>query len=249
VNSLDFLGQGLAEAFRLILAGDPYVLSTTRVQLLVSGLATVLAAAVAIPAAVAIAMGRRPRVGMLRVLVNTAMGLPPVLVGLLVFIILTRQGPLGFLHLVYTPTAMILAQFILAAPIILGISLAALAVVPATVRDTALSLGGRTRDLARILIHEARGGILTAVLAGFGRVIAEVGAILIVGGNIARMMEAATGYHQISVTRTLTTAITVETRQGNIAPALALGIILLFIALLVNLGMAAWANVSERIPD
>jgi tungstate transport system permease protein len=231
MGSLEFLYEGIVKALELIVSLDPYVLSVTKVQLMVSATAVFLGALTAIPLAVLITFTRFPGRSLSQALVTTAMGLPPVGVGLLVFLLVTRRGPFGFLDLVYTPSAMVIAQYLLATPIILGISLAALGEVPKSIRDMAYSLGGRDRDVAWVVIKEAKFGVLTAVLAGFGRAIAEVGAILTVGGNIVHIIDS----QQISYTRTLTTAITVEARQGNIPEAIAFGLILIFLAFIVNI--------------
>jgi tungstate transport system permease protein len=168
--------------------------------------------------------------------INTGMGFPPVFVGLIVYIFLTRNGPFGFLDLIYTPWAMILAQYILATPIITGVAFSAIRGVEKVIGDTALTLGASRLDMAWLVVKEARFGIITAILAGFGRAIAEVGAILIVGGNIALTKILPSGeIVEVSYTRTLTTAITVETRMGELASALALGIILICLAFVVNL--------------
>jgi tungstate transport system permease protein len=230
-SSLQFLIEGLLKAVDLILALDPYLLSVTKLSLQVSGTAILLSMLVGIPIAVFLAMatfrGRR----LFLVIINTSMGLPPVVVGLVILLILIRSGPLGFLGLLYTPAAMIIAQFVLATPIIVGIAVPAIASVERTIGDVALSLGGSKLDVAILSLKEARSGIVTAVLAGFGRAIAEVGAILIVGGNIA-FLELG---HEVSYTRTLTTAITVETRKGDFSTAIALGLILIALAFVVNL--------------
>lgn len=233
MSSLEFLGEGLARALELILSLDPYLVSVTRLSLLVSGSAAVLSTAVAIPLAALIALKEFKGKRLVQTLINTSMGLPPVIVGLVVLLLLVRSGPLGFLGLIYTPGAMVIAQFILAAPIITGVAIPAIASAAKAMGKVALSLGASDLDVALLSIREAKLGIITAVLAGFGRAIAEVGAILIVGGNIAFIER---GY-EVSYTRTLTTAITVETRKGDFSTAIALGIILLSIAFLVNLAL------------
>jgi tungstate transport system permease protein len=235
---MEFLYEGIVTALKLIISLDPYVLSVTKVQLIVSGTAVILSAITAIPLAIMIAFTKFPGKSLSQSLITTGMGLPPVVVGLVVFLLLTRRGPLGFLDLIYTPTAMIIAQYVLATPIILGISLAALVEVPQSIIDTAQSLGGRRLDVIRIVLKEAKVGVITAILAGFGRAIAEVGAILTVGGNIVHIIQS----HKISYTRTLTTAITVESRQGNIPEAIAFGIILISLAFIVNVILIQYVN-------
>jgi tungstate transport system permease protein len=158
---------------------------------------------------------------------NTLMGLPPVVVGLIVYLLLSRRGPLGFLGLLYSPTAMIVAQTILAAPIVTALCHSAIVNVDPLIRQAARTLGATARQETIALIREARYGILSAVIAAFGRVMAEVGSILIVGGNIA-------GY-----TRVMTTTIALETDKGNFELALALGVILLSISFVINAAMHA----------
>ncbi len=233
MSSLEFLGEGFSRALELILSQDPYLISVTKLSFIVSGSAVALSTVIAIPMAAIIAMKEFRGKRLLQTLINTSMGLPPVVVGLLVLLLLIRSGPLGFLGLLYTPAAMIMAQFILAAPIIAGVALPAIASAAKATGKVALSLGASDLDVALLSIREAKPGIITAILAGFGRAIAEVGAILIVGGNIA-FIESA---HELSYTRTLTTAITVETRKGDFSTAIALGMILLALAFLANLAV------------
>jgi tungstate transport system permease protein len=186
MSSADFLVQGIIKAFELIFSLNPYILSITGVSIRVSGTATLLATITAIPLAFAISFVHFRGKQALITLVNTGMGLPPVFVGLFVFLIIVPIGPLGFLNIVYTKEAMILAQYILITPIITGISLAAIKAVPKLIIETVYTLGGTEKDAAVATLKEARFGIITAVLAGLGRALAEVGAILIVGGNIDR---------------------------------------------------------------
>ncbi len=233
MSGLEFLGEGLARALSLILTFDPYLVSVTKLSFLVSGSAVVLSTATAIPLAAIIAMKEFRGKGILQTIINTSMGLPPVVVGLVVLLLLIRAGPLGFIGLLYTPWAMIIAQFVLATPIIAGVAMPAITSAAKATGKVALSLGASDLDVALLSIREAKPGIITAILAGFGRAIAEVGAILIVGGNIA-FIESG---HEISYTRTLTTAITVETRKGDFSTAIALGMILLSLAFLTNLAV------------
>jgi tungstate transport system permease protein len=163
-----------------------------------------------------------PLRGLLISALNAFMGLPPVVVGLFVYLLFSRSGPLGFFGLLYTPSAMIIAQTILAFPIVASLSHSAIVSVDPIIRQASLSLGATSFQVSLAVINEARYGILSAVIAGFGRVMAEVGAILIVGGNIA-------GH-----TRVMTTTIALETDKGNFELALALGIILLVISLGIN---------------
>lgn len=222
--------ESLSEALYLIVSLNPYVVSITKVQLLVTGAATVLSAITAIPLAVVIALREFRGKKLLISAINTFMGVPPVVVGLFLFILLSSAGPLGFLDLLFTPTAMIIAQYILATPIILSVSISALASVERKVGETALTLGATSIQKTIVVLKEAKAGVITAILTGFSRVIGEVGAILIVGGNIA-----LTG--GVSYTRTLTTAITLETAMGRFSTAIALGIILLIIAFITSVAL------------
>jgi tungstate transport system permease protein len=240
-SSLEFLFAGVIQAVDLIIRMDPYVVSVTKVQLMVSGLAVILSAFTAIALASAISFSEFRGKDLLKTIINTSMGLPPVAVGLVVFLFLTRNGPIGFLDLIYTPAAMIIAQYILATPIITGISISAIEGIPKKIWDTAYTLGGTKLDVSLQVLKEARLGIITAILAGFGRAIAEVGAILTVGGNIVHQLYQGGVLQDVSYTRTLTTAITVETRQGNIPEAIAFGIILLILSFFVNF-IAMWVK-------
>lgn len=233
--SVEFIYTGLVRAVETILTLDPYVVSVTAVQLKVTGTAIFLSVLFSLPIAVLISVSDFRGKRILITLIDTLMGLPPVVAGLVVLLILIRSGPLGFLDLLHTPSAMILAQFLLATPIIISVSIAAIAAVGTPVRETALTLGATRKDIALLVISEAKFGMATAILAGFGRAIAEVGGILIAGGNIVYW----TGE---SYTRTLSTAIVVEAERGDIAAAMAFGIILLAIAFAANLAL----NVLKR---
>ena len=235
MNSTEFLIHGIIKSFELIFSLNPYIISITGVSIQVSGTATILATLTAIPLAFAISFMQFRGKQALITLVNTGMGLPPVFVGLFVFIMIVPVGPLGFLDIVYTRKAMILAQFILITPIITGISLAAIKAVPQSIIETVHTLGGNEKDAAVATLKEARFGIITAVLAGLGRALAEVGAILIVGGNIARTGSVGGIGEGLSETRTLTTAITSETSKGDLSTSIALGIILISLVLSVNI--------------
>jgi len=202
---------------------DPEVFSITLLSLQISGSATLISLFFGISIGTSVALtrfrGRRVAVS----LINTGMGLPPVVVGLFVTIFLWRNGPLGFFGMLYTPTAMILAQTVIATPIVMGITLAAMQQLPIKLRLQILALGATRLQMVWILIKEARLPLLAAVMAGFGGVISEVGASIMVGGNIK-------GY-----SRVLTTATVMETSRGNFDVAIALGIILLLFAYLINL--------------
>jgi len=235
MSSVDFLIQGIVKALELIFSLNPYILSITGVSIKVSCTATILSTLTAIPLAFAISfLNFRGKQGLIT-LVNTGMGLPPVFVGLFVFLMIVPVGPLGFLNIVYTREAMILAQYILITPIIAGISLSAIKAVPRSLIETVHTLGGTQKDAVIETLKEARFGIITAVLAGLGRALAEVGAILIVGGNIARTGSVGGIGEGLSETRTLTTAITSETSKGDISTSIALGIILICLVLSVNI--------------
>lgn len=204
-----------------------YITSIVRVSLYVSCTAVALSTLFSLPVAIAVGFSDFPGKRLVTTVINTGMGFPSVVVGLLVLLAISSQGPLGPLDLVFTPQAMIVSQFVLATPVITGVSLAAVTGVGESVRDAAYAMGGTRTDIALVVIKEARYGIATAVLAGFGRAISEVGSVLIVGGNIA--YADGTAY-----TRNLTTAITLEARQGRYGTALFLGGILLAIVLGVN---------------
>lgn len=201
---------------------DPALREIILLSLRISGTALVLASLAGLPLAVLLGMRRFPgRSGIVSVL-NTFMGLPPVVVGLFLYLLLSRSGPLGRLGLLYTPSAMVIAQALLAFPLVASLCHAAIVNVDPLIRQAAESLGALPSQVAATVIKEARYGILAGAIAAFGRVMAEVGAIMIVGGNIA-------GY-----TRVMTTTIALETDKGNFELALALGIVLLGISLLIN---------------
>lgn len=204
-----------------------YITSIVRVSLYVSLTAVLLSTLFSLPVAMLVGFKEFPGKELVTAIINTGMGFPSVVVGLLVLFAVSNQGPLGFLDLVFTPQAMITSQFVLATPVITGVSIAAVTSVEENVRDAAHAMGGTRLDVALVVIKEARFGIATAVLAGFGRAISEVGSVLIVGGNIAY----ADG---TSYTRNLTTAIQLEARQGRFETALFLGAILVAIVLAVN---------------
>jgi tungstate transport system permease protein len=206
---------------------EGYVRSIIYVSLYVSGIAVALSTLFSIPVALVMGFTDFPGKRAVKAVINTGMGFPSVVVGLLVLFLVSNQGPLGSLELIFTKEAMIMSQFVLATPPITAISLAAITSVSENVRDAARALGGTRLDVALVVIKEARYGIATAILAGFGRAISEVGSVLIVGGNIT----SASG---VSKTRTLTTAIQLEARQGQYDTALVLGAVLLGLVLTVN---------------
>ncbi len=246
---VEYLTAGLEQAVSLLLSFDPYVMSVTKVQILVSLTAVALAAMTAVPLAVLLVFKDFPGKRMLLGFINAGMGLPPVVVGLVVFIFFYRLGPLGFMEILYTKKAMILAQYLLATPIILGVSIAVIKGVPESIKELAFTLGGTRRDVAVAVLREARYGIVTAILGGAGRVFAEVGAILTVGGNIAYALETPQGIVQISKTRTLSTAIPIETSQGDVTAAISFGLILLGITLSLNLAVSYLQGRVEKERD
>lgn len=206
---------------------DGYVWSIIYVSLYVSLIAVALSTLVSIPVAIVMGFADFPGEQFVKSVINTGMGFPSVVVGLVVLFAVSNQGPLGSLELIFTKKAMIMSQFVLATPPITAISLAAITGVNENVRDAAHVLGGTRLDVALVVLKEARYGIATAILAGFGRAISEVGSVLIVGGNI-------TSAEGISKTRTLTTAIQLEARQGQYETAMILGVILVALVLAVN---------------
>lgn len=220
---MDLILEGIKKAFWLLVTFDPEVFRITFLSLQVSGTATLISLFIGISIGTAIALSRFPGKRFVVSLVNTGMGLPPVVVGLFVTIFLWRNGPLGFLGILYTPTAMIIAQAVIATPIVMGITLAAIQHLPEKLRLQILALGATRFQMVWILIKEAKLPLLAGVMAGFGGVISEVGASIMVGGNIK-------GY-----SRVLTTATVMETSRGNFDIAIALGIILLLLAYLINL--------------
>ena len=219
---MDLILDGFKKAFLLIFHLNPELWGIISLSLLVSGAALITATVVGLPLGAAIGLKKFPGRGFIISALNTFTGLPPVVVGLFVYLLLSRSGPLGFMGLLYTPWAMIIAQTILALPIVAALCHSAIVHVDPIIRQASLSLGAAPFQAAITIINEARYGILSAVITAFGRVMAEVGAILIVGGNIA-------GY-----TRVMTTAIALETDKGNFELALALGVILLIISLIIN---------------
>jgi len=222
-QEMDLIFEGIKKAFWLLITFDPEVMGITLLSLQVSGSATLISLFIGISIGTTVALskfrGRRIVVS----LINTGMALPPVVVGLFVTIFLWRNGPLGVLGVLYTPTAMIIAQTVIATPIVMSITLAAIQQLPQKLRLQILALGATRIQMVWILIKEAKLPLLAAVMAGFGGVISEVGASIMVGGNIK-------GY-----SRVLTTATVMETSRGNFDVAIALGIILLLLAYFINL--------------
>jgi tungstate transport system permease protein len=202
-------------------------------SLLVSGIAILVSMLVGVPVGIFLGLHRFPGRSFLVTLVNTGMGLPPVVVGLVVFLLLARSGPLGGMDLLYTPWAMILAQVIIATPLVVGITLAAIQGLDARLHLQILSLGASTGQLYLRLVKEARLSLVAALAAGFGSIISEVGAVMMVGGNIRGQ------------TRVMTTAIVLQTRQGEFGHAVVLGAILLTLALGIN-WLFTWVQQRQR---
>ncbi len=222
---MDSIIESFSKALSLILNLDRELREIIFLSIEVSGTALIAATIIGLPVSALLGFKRFPLRGAIISMLNTFMGLPPVAVGLFIYLLLSRSGPLGFLALLYTPTAMIIAQTILAFPIVASLSHSAIVSVDPIIRQASMTLGATPLQISLAIIREARYGIISAVIAGLGRVMAEVGAILIVGGNIA------------GFTRVMTTTIAMETDKGNFELALALGIILLTISLLINLAL------------
>ncbi|MDI6732486.1 MAG: ABC transporter permease [Planctomycetota bacterium] len=220
---MEVIYQGLKEAVNLILSGNKEIWQITLLSLLVSGSATFISMLIGIPLGAMIGLGRFPARRFVISLINTGMAFPPVVIGLFVVIFLWRSGPLGFLNILYTPLAMLIAQVIIATPIVMGISISGIQSLPEGLKLQTLSLGASYPQMLWILIKEARLVLYGAIMAGFGAVISEVGAVMMTGGNIKGQ------------TRTLTTAIVTETRIGHLEIAIALAIILLLLTFVINL--------------
>ncbi|HKJ93145.1 MAG TPA: ABC transporter permease [Longimicrobiales bacterium] len=223
---MDVFADALRQAIALLVHRDPYVLQALWLSLRVSSLAVIIAMLTGLPVGVGVGIGRFRGRQILVALIHTGFALPPVVVGLFVYMLLSRQGPFPGLRILFTPGAMVVAQSLLAAPYVAGVSLAAVQAVPADVRLQARALGASRLRALWMHVREARVGIVAAIIAGFGAVISEVGAAMMVGGNISGQ------------TRVLTTAIVLETRRGNFALAAAMGLILLFMVLVINLLLA-----------
>lgn len=226
---MDTLFQATTEALHLLVGLDRELLAILGLTLQVTGGALLLAVLLGVPAGAWLGLrGRVPLAGCLLPLIYTGMGLPPVVVGLFVYLFLSNQGVLGDLRWLFTPKAMIVAQTIIALPLVIGLTLTAVQSVDPAVRLQVQSLGATRWQLAWAVLTEARQGMLAAIVAAFGSIISEVGAVMLVGGNIEGQ------------TRVLTTAIVLETRKGNFALALALGIILLGLAFITNWVLYRW---------
>ncbi len=230
---MDTIIRGFAEAFRLLITLDPDVLNITYRTLQVSGIATAISILIGIPIGTGLALTRFFGRGLMVSVVNFGMGLPPVVVGFVTWIFLMRYGPLGMLGLLYTPTAMIIAQAVIASPLVAGFTMAAIQAINPKLRLQILSLGTTRLQYLLLLLWEARLGILAAIIAGFGGVISEVGASMMVGGNIR-------GY-----TRVLTTATVLEVSKGSFELAAGLSIILLVLSFGI-MGALSWLQQRGR---
>jgi tungstate transport system permease protein len=226
--------EALLTAVNLVFSGDPELRQIIQISLAVSMSAVAIAAALGLPLGALIALLRFPGRGTVIVALNAMMGLPPVVVGLAVYLLLSRSGPLGVLGLLFTPPAMVIAQAILVFPIIAALTRQIVEDLWAEYGEQLISLGVGPLGAIPTLLWDGRYGVLTAVLAGLGRAAAEVGAILIVGGNIA------------GVTRTMTTAIALETSRGDLALALALGVILITLVFLINAAAFVLTRLAGR---
>jgi tungstate transport system permease protein len=215
--------SAIEEAIRLIFAGDAGLWAIVRLSLVVSGAAVFIAGIFGIPLGAWLGLRSFPGQRWLTAFIYTGMGFPPVVIGLIVYLILSRQGVLGALDWLFTTPAMILAQTILALPLVAGVTMTAVRGVSHELRPQLQTLGATEWQILTTILREARAGVLVGLVAGFGAAISEVGAVMLVGGNIA------------GKTRVLTTAIVLETRQGNFDLALALGIILLSLAFITNI--------------
>ncbi len=230
---MELIWDGLREAARLWAQGDAEVIEITLRTLAISAAATALALAAGVPLGALLALRRFPGRGLLVAAVNTGMGMPPVAVGLLIVLLLWRSGPLGALSLIYTPYAMVIAQFALALPLVVGFSLTSIQALPAKLLDQMRALGANRLQLLWLMARETRLGLLAAVMAGFGAAISEVGASMQVGGNLA------------GDTRVLTTATVLETSAGRFEVAIALAVVLVALVFLVNLVLT---TVQQRRP-
>ena len=226
--------DGFVKALQLLFSGDPDVLQITIFSLQISGLATLTSLLIGLPLGTVLALGSFRSRRFWISLVNTGMALPPVVAGLVVSLMLWRSGPLGDLHLMYTPAAILIAQTVIASPVVTGLTVAALQQLNPRLRLQILGLGASRWQMIVLLWKEARLPLLAALMAGFGSIISEVGASMMVGGNLK------------GETRVLTTAIVLETSKGEFDVAIALSVLLLLVAYLVNLGLTM---IQQRNPN
>jgi tungstate transport system permease protein len=220
---LDEIIQAILQAIKLIVELDPELIRITKLSIYISFTATLIASLIAIPTGGIIYYyefrGKRTVIN----LIQTLYSIPTVIVGLFLFLLISKQGPFGFLKLLFTPTGMVIGQMLLILPILIGFTITALVGVSIQIRELAISMGANTYQTIITIIKEARYAIMSAVILGFGRAISEVGVSILIGGNIR------------GFTRTFTTAISLETSRGNLVLSIALGLILLSLALIINL--------------
>ncbi len=224
---MELIWQGLVKALEMLVSLDPEIFEVTWLTLRVSGMATLISVLIGVPLGTLLALTRFPGRNFLVSLSNFGMGLPPVVVGLWVSIFLWRSGPFGALRLIYTPVAIVIAQAVIASPIVISFTLAAIQQINPRIRLQLLALGANRLQMLWSLVKEARMGLLAAVMAGFGGVVSEVGASMMVGGNIK------------GETRVLTTATVMEVNKGNFDVALAISVILLLLAYSVTAALTA----------
>lgn len=220
---MEYLANGFKEGLKLIISLDREFLTIVFTSLKVSIISTSLSVLIGVPLGILLSCWKSKLAQILSAIINTLMSLPTVVVGLIFYSLLSRQGPLGSWGLLYSITAIVLGQFVLSLPIVIGLTMTAIRALDKKIKPTLLSLGAGFIDEFKMLIHEAKFGITAAVIAGFSRVFAEIGVSMMLGGNIK------------DYTRTITTAIALETSKGEFALGLALGLILLTVAFMVNL--------------
>lgn len=230
---MDELTNGLLQAIQMILSGDAALYEIIWLSLRVSGSALLISTLIGVPVGAALGLSRVRARGFITALLYTGMGLPPVVVGLFVYLMLSRSGPFGVLGWLFSPTAMIVAEVIIAFPLVTGLTMTAVQGVDPVLRVQVRSLGATRLQEMWAVLREARIGVVAAVVAAFGGVISEVGAVMLVGGNIE------------GKTRVLTTAIVLNTRTGEFTLALALGVILLTLAFLANVAMLRLQSFSN----
>jgi ABC-type tungstate transport system, periplasmic component len=233
-KNIFMLFDALSQAVALIMSGDPELFEILWLSIQVSTSALAISVILALPIGTVLAISEFPGKRLCVTVLNSLMGLPPVVVGLLVYLMLSRSGPLGVLGLLYTPTAMVIAQVVLITPIIAALAYQVMDDLHREYRELFQSLGINSIRAIPTYLWDARYSLVTSILAGFGRAISEVGAVIIVGGNIDHL------------TRVMTTAIALETSKGELAIALALGIILLMLALLVNAGVTTVRSIALK---
>ena len=222
---MEELWQALGRAVELVITFDPEVMEASLRSLIIAAASCSITALICLPLGSLIQFSRFPGKRLLINVVQTFYSIPTVAIGLFIFVLFSQSGPLGGLNLIFTPTVMVIGQVFLVMPVMLGLTISALSGVDKAITETALSLGASRFQAAIITLKHARFAVLTAVMMGFGRAVSEVGLALMVGGNIK------------GFTRTLTTAISLETSKGDIELALALGMVLIFIALVINIAL------------